>query len=448
MYNVNAMQDLNDLSTKVLEIVRGEIGQQSFENWFSQARVGSVTEDFLTIEVPNNFFKDWLYDHYKELLEKTVFSLVGKKISVRFEIRQRGEDAIEQQRPILEAPIPKKQDFYLNPKYTFEAFVVGSSNRFAHAASLAVAQSPARAYNPLFIYGGVGLGKTHLIQAIGNYIYQTNKALKISYSSSENFTNELINSIQNRTTLKFRERYRNVDVLLIDDVHFIAGKESTQEEFFHTFNTLFDAHRQIVLTSDRSPKAIPGLEERLISRFEWGLVTDIQPPDLETRIAILRKKSERESVKISEEVTYFLAERIKSNIRELEGALIRLVAHSSLESKPVDIELAQKVLKDLFIEEEAVITVDKIQREVANFFNLSLSDMKRKLRSKKISYPRQIAMFLSRELTDLTLPEIGKNFGNRDHTTVLHAYEKIAEDTKKNQRLRNSINKLITKIKS
>lgn len=444
------MQNLNAIGNQILEIVKGEIGPQSFENWFSQARFLSLTEEFLTLEVPNNFFKDWLYDHFKEVLEKTTHGLTGKKIPVRFEVRQKKEDLVVKEVPKVKEPevlSTKKQDFYLNPKYTFEGFVVGASNRFAHAASLAVAQSPAKAYNPLFIYGGVGLGKTHLIQAIGNYIFQTNSSLRIFYSSSENFTNELINSIQNRTTLKFREKYRNVDVLLIDDVHFIAGKESTQEEFFHTFNTLFDAHKQIVLTSDRSPKQISGLEERLISRFEWGLVTDIQPPDLETRIAILRKKSENSSVNIPEDVTFFLAERIKSNIRELEGALIRLAASASLEARPINIDLAKRILKDLFLEEEAIVTIDKIQRDVAGFFNLSLSDMRTKKRTRKVSYPRQMAMYLSRELTDLTLPEIGKAFGGRDHTTVIHACEKVGEDIRRDQKARNIINKLILKVK-
>jgi chromosomal replication initiator protein len=336
----------------------------------------------------------------------------------------------------------------LNSRYTFENFVVGPSNRHAYAYSFAVAESPAKAYNPLFIYGGVGLGKTHLIQAVCHHI--KNKAgsnLKICYLSSERFTNELIDAIQHKATSAFRQKYRNVDVLVIDDIHFIAGKESTQEEFFHTFNALYDAHKQIIFSSDRPPKEISNLQERLVSRFGWGLTTDIQPPDLETRAAILKKKIERESVPIPDEVIFFIAQLIKTNIRELEGALIRTIAYSLLEEKPITLELTREVLKDLLKEPKKLITVDFIQRCVAEEFGVSLQDLKTKRRNKTIVLPRQIAMYLSRELTDLSLPEIGNSFGGKDHTTVLHSYNKIKGDLNINAGLKEKVERVIQVLK-
>jgi len=338
-------------------------------------------------------------------------------------------------------------EFYLNPRYTFENFVVGPGNRFAHAASLAIAESPGKAYNPLFIYGGVGLGKTHIMQAIGHYLLKKSYPLNFTYISSEKFTNQLINAISNRTTAKFRERYRTIDVLLIDDIHFLGGKESTQEAFFHIFNDLYDMHKQIVMSSDRSPKDIPSLEQRLVSRFEWGLVTDIQPPDLETRIAILKQKCRAESVVVSDEVMYFIAEKIKSNIRELEGALIRIVAYSSLMGKDINLELANEILKDYLREGPTKISIDTIQKRVADYFNIGLSDMKAKKRTKQVAYPRQIAMYLVRKLTDYSLPEIGDYFGGRDHTTILHAFKKIEESIKREEQTKHLIEKLISEIK-
>jgi chromosomal replication initiator protein len=335
----------------------------------------------------------------------------------------------------------------LNMRFSFDNFVVGPSNRFAHAASLAVAESPARSYNPLFIYGGVGLGKTHLMQAIRIHTLKQNSNLQVTYISSEKFTNQLISAIQHRTTMEFRQKYRHVDVLLIDDIHFIAGKESTQEEFFHTFNALYDAHKQIVLSSDRSPKDIPGLEERLISRFEWGLVTDIQPPDLETRIAILKKKTEQNNIAIPDDVIFYIADKIRLNIRELEGALVRVGAYSSLTNERVTLELAQSILKDMLLEEKKV-SIDSIQKTVAAHFDIRLMDMKAKKRSKAVVYPRQIAMYLARSLTDYSLPEIGEYFGGRDHTTILHAYEKIDGGIKKDPKLKDLVNRLAVEIKS
>ena len=344
--------DLSSIWDNILEHTKQEVGERAFENWFSQTRLSDFSDEGLTIEVPSNFFKDWIYDHYRDILNIAILKTVGKVIPVTFEVEQKKTEAGVPKKPIVsEKPIPKKL-LYLNPRYTFEGFVVGPSNRFAHAATIAIAESPAKAYNPLFIYGGVGLGKTHLMQAACHYLSEMHRNLKLCYISSESFTNELINAIQNRATRKFREKYRSVDVLLIDDIHFIAGKEATQEEFFHTFNTLYDAHKQIVLSSDRTPKTISGLEERLVSRFDWGLVTDVQPPDLETRIAILKKKAERNSIALPENVLYFIAEQIKTNIRELEGALIKVIAYSSLANTNISLELAKEVLKDEHMQDE------------------------------------------------------------------------------------------------
>ncbi|MFA5389020.1 MAG: chromosomal replication initiator protein DnaA [Candidatus Omnitrophota bacterium] len=444
--------DLTNLWNKILEYTKQEVGEQAFENWFTQTSLVSATEDSIVISVPSNFFKDWIYDHYRDILNIAILKTLGKVVPVKFEIKEQGFQKASgpetrQQAAPSEKPIHKKP-FYLNPKYTFEGFVVGSSNRFAHAATLAIAEAPAKAYNPLFIYGGVGLGKTHLMQAACHYISEMHKNLKLFYTTSESFTNELISGIQNRTTQKFREKYRNVDVLLIDDIHFIAGKESTQEEFFHTFNALYDAHKQIVLSSDRAPKTIPGLEERLVSRFEWGLVTDVQPPDLETRIAILKKKAERNAAKLSDDILYFIAENIKTNIRELEGALIKLIAYSALENKKIDLALAKEILKDAAAENSKKITIEVIQKKVADYFDIKTSDMKTKKRTRQVAYPRHIAMYLVREMMGVTLPEIGEHFGGRDHSTVIHACDKVDSDIKKNQNVKNLIQKLMLDIKS
>ncbi len=444
--------DLANLWDKILEYIKQEIGEQAFENWFTQAKLVSVTDDSIVIQVPSNFFKDWIYDHYRDILNISILKTLGKVLPVAFDIKE--ETAQKTNNPASQAQIAPpeklvhKKPFYLNPKYTFEGFVVGSSNRFAHAATLAIAEAPAKAYNPLFIYGGVGLGKTHLMQAACHYISEMHRSLKLFYTTSESFTNELINGIQTRTTQKFREKYRSVDVLLIDDIHFIAGKEATQEEFFHTFNALYDGHKQIVLSSDRAPKTIPGLEERLISRFEWGLVTDVQLPDFETRIAILKKKAERNGSKLPDDILYFIAENITTNIRELEGALIKLIAYSALENKKITMELAKEILRDAGSGGSKKITMELIQKKVAEYFDIKLSDMKTKKRTRQVAYPRHVAMYLAREMTDLTLPEIGGHFGGRDHSTVIHAFGKIDSDVKKNRNVKNLIQKLMLNIKS
>ena len=444
--------DAANLWDKILEYTKQEIGEQAFENWFTQAKLASVTETSIVIQVPSNFFKDWIYDHYRDILNIAILKTVGKVLPVTFEIKeeqlQKSAKSLSQTPVAPPEKISQKKPFYLNPKYTFEGFVVGSSNRFAHAATLAIAEAPAKAYNPLFIYGGVGLGKTHLMQAACHYISDMHRNLKLFYTTSESFTNELINGIQTRTTQKFREKYRNVDVLLIDDIHFIAGKDATQEEFFHTFNALYDSHKQIVLSSDRPPKTIPGLEERLVSRFEWGLVTDVQLPDFETRIAILKKKAERNGSKLPDDILYFIAEKIKTNIRELEGALIKLIAYSALENKKVTLELAKEILKDAGSEDSKKITMELIQKKVADYFDIKPSDMKTKKRTRQVAYPRHIAMYLAREMTGLTLPDIGGHFGGRDHSTVIHACSKIEADLKKNQNVKNLLQKLMLDIKS
>ena len=445
------------LWSDVLSALKQEVSVQSYETWLKPTQGVSLNNDTLTIGVPNKFFREWLVDHYYDTLIQTAGRISGQKLRLDFTVSTSGPAPFIEQPGRAFSQAHKKQgapahrpDVYLNPKYTFESFVVGPSNRFAHAASSAVAESPARAYNPLFIYGGVGLGKTHLMQAVGHYILQKNSSAKLTYTSSERFTNQLINAIQNRTTMRFREKYRSVDILLIDDIQFIAGKESTQEEFFHTFNTLYDAHKQIVVSSDRPPKDINRMEERLISRFEWGLITDIQPPDLETRIAILRKKAEREVVKVPDEVMFFIGEKIRSNIRELEGSLIRVVAYSLLTGNPISISIAKEVLKDAIKEDSfvKVVTLDKVLKRVADNFEIKVSDIKKGGRSKVVAFPRHIAMYLSRELTSHSLSEIGEFFGGKDHTTVLHAFKKIKKQSTEDNKINDLLTLLIHKIKN
>ncbi|OGW74816.1 MAG: chromosomal replication initiation protein DnaA [Omnitrophica bacterium RBG_13_46_9] len=451
-----------ELWDNLLNCIKSEVSEQVFNAWFAPIIPVSLSDDTLTLGVPNEFFKEWVRERYSNLLGSYLSEIANKKINIEFSIsavkevapQKESEKKPTQKKGWFRSVFPKQaedvflKDTGLNPKYTFDSFVVGPSNRFAHAASLAIAESPAKAYNPLFIYGGVGLGKTHLMHAMGNELAKNNTRAKILYISSEEFTNQLISAIQNRATQKFRQKYRTVDMILIDDIHFIAGKEATQEEFFHTFNSLYDAHKQIVLSSDRSPKEIPTLEERLISRFEWGLITDIQPPDFETRIAILRKKCEAETIHLPDDFFFLLAEKVKTNIRELEGALIRVVAYAKLMNKDITIDLAKEVLKEMIIEGEKRVGVDLIQKKVAQYFNINLQDMKIKKRTKAVAYPRQIAMYLSRDLTDLSLPEIGRFFGGRDHTTVLHACEKIENDLKKDEKMGWVIDKLVLSIKS
>ncbi|MFL0250097.1 chromosomal replication initiator protein DnaA [Clostridium neuense] len=440
---------LKELWEKTLKIIKGELTEVSFNTWIKSITPISVSKDIIRFGVPNQFTKEILENRYKDLIINSLKIITTKKYDLVFSVVS--EETID----IEESNENKKQkdssnnsedtSTMLNPKYKFDSFVIGNSNRFAHAACLAVAEAPAKAYNPLFIYGGVGLGKTHLMHAIGHYILENNPRAKVVYVSSEKFTNELVNSIKDDKNVEFRTKYRNVDVLLIDDVQFIAGKERTQEEFFHTFNELHENNKQIILSSDRPPKEIPTLEDRLRSRFEWGLIADIQPPDFETRIAILKKKADVEKLDIPNEVMVYIATNIKSNIRELEGALIRIVAFSSLTNKEISIDLASEALKDIISNKQnKQITIESIQDVVASYFNIKIDDFKSARRTRNITYPRQIAMYLCRKLTDMSLPKIGEEFGGRDHTTVIHAYEKISAGLKEDEELKYTI-KEITK---
>jgi len=426
------LNNITDLWNNALSNIETKISKPSFDTWLKATKAHSLQGDLLVITAPNEFARDWLEERYSQLIAGILYEITGEELMVKFIIPQNQQEEEFNQQISAKSKKAKEEEVgeqtILNSKYTFDTFVIGSGNRFAHAASLAVAEAPAKAYNPLFIYGGVGLGKTHLMHAIGHYVLDHNPSAKVVYLSSEKFTNEFINSIRDNKGAEFRDKYRNVDVLLIDDIQFLAGKESTQEEFFHTFNTLHEESKQIIISSDRPPKEIPTLEDRLRSRFEWGLITDITPPDLETRIAILRKKAKADGLDIPNEVMLYIANQIDTNIRELEGALIRVVAYSSLINKDINADLAAEALKDIVPSSKPkVITIHDIQKVVGDHFNIKLEDFKAKKRTKSIAFPRQIAMYLSRELTDFSLPKIGEEFGGRDHTTVIHAHEKISK---------------------
>lgn len=439
---------MKDLWERCLEMIMEEIGLKNFDMWFKPLKRPHMESDKLILQVPNKFFKEWIEDNYLPTIKNILRTLTERETQIVLQVEEKPFNE-QKERPRQEIPLPHLQrSFNLNPKYTFSSFVVGLCNQFAHAASLAVANQPAKSFNPLFVYGGVGLGKTHLLCAIGNHLLPASRDLKISYVTSESFMNELINSIRYEKTGEFREKFRKIDVLLIDDIQFLAGKERTQEEFFHTFNTLHNSRKQIVLTSDTYPKNIKGLEERLRSRFEWGLIADIQPPDIETRIAIVKKKSEEEGINLKEEVIMFLASNIKNNIRELEGCLIRVGAFASLYSSEITLDFTKKVLKDLISQDSKTITVDFIQKIVANYYNLKVSDLKAAKKVKSIALPRQIAMYLCRILTQASFPVIGEKFGGKDHSTVIHAVNKIEEEIKKGGYMKNTVESLKNLIES
>ena len=444
------MEKTASLWPQVLDQVRAELSEQSFSTWFSPITCVDISGEKVTLGVPDQFSVDWIRDHYQNLIVSSVSSLLGtsERPALHMEIVEGVEKKTpaherRSERPETPLDLPKTSLSSLNSTYTFENFVVGSGNRFAQAAAFAVSESPAKRYNPLFIYGSSGLGKTHLMQAIAHELIQRSPGAKALYTSSEKFVNQLVQAIQNRTQVAFRNRYRSVDILLIDDIHFIAGKEATQEEFFHTFNALYDDHKQIVVSSDRPPKDIPGLEERLIGRFAWGLVVDVQPPDLETRLAILRKKVARDKTRVPDDVLNFIASKIKSNIRELEGALLRVLAFASLTGASVTVEAAQGILKDSLLEEYKKITIDLVQKKTAEYYDISISDMRVKRRSKTIAFPRQVAMYLVKQLTSASLPEIGRQFGGKHHTTVLHSINKIEELRRNDKDLNRTIAKLM-----
>ncbi|MDR3560963.1 MAG: chromosomal replication initiator protein DnaA [Negativicutes bacterium] len=468
---------------QVLHIMEKEIIKPIFDTWIKSTIPLSLNDTTLEIGTPSQFIKDWIETRYAPMIENTVRLVTKKPLAIKFINLN-----LDQEKSSLDVPLPQLDEipqtsysppppsnnaFYtkpappieysqkrhfngsddfvtsLNPKYTFESFVIGNSNRFAHAASLAVAEVPAKVYNPFFIYGGVGLGKTHLMHAIGHRIRQNHPHMRVLYISSEKFTNELINSIRDGNPESFRQKYRNIDILLVDDIQFLSKKEHTQEEFFHTFNTLHEANKQIIISSDRAPREIPTLEDRLRSRFEWGLITDIQPPDLETRIAILRKKAMIENLKVPNDIIVYIAGRIDNNIRELEGALIRVMAYSSLTGQNMDMTLATEALKDIFPNgRPKQITMELIQQVVANYFKLKQEELLAKKRTRNVAYPRQIAMYLCRELTETSLPRIGEMFGGRDHTTVIHAHDKINREKNEDAKLSNIIKELTHRIET
>jgi chromosomal replication initiator protein len=442
--------NMRELWDEALSVIRSRISRQSFEAWFRPLSLGPVEDHRIHILLPNRFFKEWFEEHYLGLLRSALEDLMFTKVEVVLVLPE--TDGIpagvarEEVSPQRAARKVREATSLFNPKYSFESFVVGSSNQFAHAACMAVGEQLSKAYNPLFIYGGVGLGKTHLLHAIGHLALQRHPKLKVSYVSSEKFTNDLINAIRFDATVEFRNRYRSVDLLLIDDIQFIAGKERTQEEFFHTFNDLYDSTKQIVISSDSLPREIPTLEERLRSRFEWGLIADIQPPDLETKAAILRKKAQAEGIHLPSEVALFIAKHAKSNIRELEGALVRLVAHASFTSREISLELAQEVLKDLTAEQQRLPTINSIQKAVADFFGVRVDDLRSRGRNKSIVLPRQVAMFLCREIVKASLPDIGEGFGGKDHSTVIHACEKIKRKMAGEEVFRKQVQDLNTQL--
>ncbi len=418
---------------------------QSYQTWLKPTRFARAETDALVVRVPNREFQEWIQDHFGDTIHKALDELRLGVHEIQYELEAPAEKKTAGNREVK--PLQGKLDFesiehQLNARYTFDTFVVGSCNQFAHAAARAVAETPAKAYNPLFLYGGVGLGKTHLMQAVGHSIKRRQSEMRLAYVSSEAFTNEVINSLRFDRMVSFREKYRNVDILLMDDIQFIAGKERTQEEFFHTFNTLYESQKQVVISSDQSPKDIPGLEERLRSRFAWGLTADLQPPDIETKRAILAKKSDAQGVPLPEEVEEFIATRIKSSVRDLEGALTRLIAYSSLTGAEITLPMAQQVLKNLVDLEERRVSIENIQRLVCQEFSLSLPQLKAKDNSRSVAYPRQLAMYLAKDMTPASLPQIGREFGGKHHTTVLHSIQKIERLRKTDRDLNRLINRL------
>jgi chromosomal replication initiator protein len=428
-----------NLWEQILTRVETKVNRHSFYTWFKPTSFVAEDAAAVTVRVPNALFKDWLTKHYSGVIAEALTEVRKGTLAVNFVAELPGETApaiplgpeesasLESGAPPAAAPGPAG----LNPRYTFDTFIVGSSNQFAHAACRAVAEAPSRSYNPLFIYGGVGLGKTHLMHAVGHYVLRHDRSLKLTYISAERFMNEMINAVRYDRIIDFRERYRTVDVLLVDDVQFIAGKEGTQTEFFHTFNALYDSQKQIVISSDCPPHEIPSLEERLRSRFEWGLIADIQSPDLETKVAILKKKADTEAVPLPDDVAIYIAGKIKSNIRELEGSLIRLIAYASLTGQELSLGLAQETLKNILDHEEKAVTIEIIQKFVADYYNLKLVDLKSRNNSKSVAMPRQIAMYLCKSLTHASLPEIGRSFGGKHHSTVIHSIRKVEDLRKK-----------------
>jgi chromosomal replication initiator protein len=438
-----------EIWNKSLAQIEERVGSNIIDLWFRPIKLSQLKEQQATIEIPNRFFKDWIEDSYPDIIADSIGGIVGNPVTVRYKIAEKMDPTVRKMDMRLETRRQKlaSRGIYLNPKYTFEKFVIGQSNQFAHAAAKAVAEAPGRIYNPLFVYGGVGLGKTHLITAIGNAVIDKKPDISVIFVSAEQFTNEVVSAIRHEKMGELKEKYRNVDLLLLDDIHFIANKTQTQEEFFHTFNTIYERQRQIVISSDRPPKEIGAVTDRLRSRFSMGLIADIQPPELETKVAILQRKAETEKIFVPEDVAYYLASRVKSNIRELEGCLIRLGAQSSLTGRPINKDMAKNILRDLIEDDEKPVSTDQIQKIVSEHFAIKLSDMKAKKRTKEVALPRQIAMYLSKQLTSLSLGDIGKNFGGKDHATVIYACKQTEEKRAKEETFNRMIESLIRKIK-
>ncbi|HMK49980.1 MAG TPA: chromosomal replication initiator protein DnaA [Thermodesulfovibrionales bacterium] len=440
---------LDDIWKNSLSKIEEKVGNNAIDLWFRPVRLSQLKEQQVTLDIPNKFFKDWIEDNYPDLVAETIGGLLGYPVTVRYRIVEKMDPDVRKKDLRMENRRQKlaSRGIYLNPKYTFDNFVTGPSNQFAQAAAKAVAEGPGKTYNPLFIYGGVGLGKTHLMTAIGNAVIDKNPDMSVIYVSAEQFTNEVVASIRHEKMGDLKEKYRNVDLLLLDDIHFIANKTQTQEEFFHTFNAIYERQKQIVISSDRPPKEIGAVTDRLRSRFTMGLIADIQPPEFETKVAILEKKAAMEKISVPKEVADYLAAKVKTNIRELEGCLIRLGAQASLTGRPINIDMAKSILQDLIEDDEKPVTTDQIQRVVTEHFGLKISDMKAKKRTKEVALPRQIAMYLSKQLTGLSLSDIGKNFGGKDHATVIYACKQIEEKRARDEVFNRMIEILSRKIK-
>lgn len=441
--------NLEEIWKSSLSKIEEKVGNSAAELWFRPISLLQLKDQQATIDLPNRFFRDWIEDNYPDLISESIGGILGLPVTVSYRTEEKADPVAKKMDMKLESRRQRlaSRGIYLNPKYTFESFVVGPSNQFAQAAARSVSEAIGKTYNPLFIYGGVGLGKTHLISAVGHAVIDRNPNLTVLYVSSEQFTNEVVSAIRHDRMGEFKEKYRNLDVLLLDDIQFIANKTATQEEFFHTFNALYERQRQIVVSSDRPPKEITAVTDRLRSRFSMGLIADIQPPEIETKIAILLKKADRERITIPDEVAYYLASKIKSNIRELEGCLIRLGAQASLTGRPIDREMAKTTLRDLIEEDEKPITGENIQKIVCDYFGLKLTDIKAKKRTKEVTLPRQIAMYIIKQLTDMSLSDIGKGFGGKDHATVIYACKQIEEKRTKDEAFNRMIENLLRKAK-
>ncbi len=441
----------DDIWNKSLSKIEGKVGGSIYDLWFKPIKLSHLKEQTATLEIPNRFFKEWIEDSYPNLIKESIETVVGYPVTLRYKIEEKQQNT---QKKIIEKLESRRiklasKGIYLNPKYTFENFITGNSNQFAQAAASAVADSPGKTYNPLFIYGGVGLGKTHLMNAIGNKVLDSRSDFSVLYVSSEQFTNEVVSSLRHDRMAELKEKYRNLDLLLLDDVQFIAKKTATQEEFFYTFNALYEKQKQIVISCDRPPKEISEVTDRLRSRFNMGLIADIQPPDIETKLAIIYKKADMMALKkIPEDVANFLAAKIRSNIRELEGCLIRIAAQASLTGEAINIETTKKILKDIIHDDERPVTVDAIQKMVCEFYNISLSDIKAKRRTKDIALPRQVAMYLAKQVTEASLNDIGKHFGGKDHATVIYACRQIEERRTKDETFNRMMENLLQKIKT